>query len=78
MVHRDALWILKLRKEKVSKMTMEKSKTLQHIAAVAVVLLTLCLVFMMPVGADGISEWDGVSVDTEFSGSGFLFFHHRS
>ena len=36
-------------------MTMKKSKTLQHIAAVAVVLLTLSLVFMMPVGADDIT-----------------------
>ena len=51
MIHRDALWILKLRKEKVSKMTMKKSKTLHRFAAVAAVLLTFCLVFMMPVSA---------------------------
>ena len=51
MIHRDALWILELRKAKVSKMTMKKSKTLQHIAAALAVLLALCLVFVMPVGA---------------------------
>ena len=33
-------------------MTMKTKKTLQHIAAVAAVLLTLCLVFTMPVGAE--------------------------
>ena len=33
-------------------MTMKTKKTLQHIAAVAVVLLTLCLVFAAPVSAD--------------------------
>ena len=52
MKHRDALWIFQLRNVKVSKMTMKTKKTLQHIAAVAVVLLTLCLVFVMPVGAE--------------------------
>ena len=41
-------------------MTMKKSKTLQHIAAVAVVLLTLSLVFMMPVGAE---ETNAATVD---------------
>ena len=51
-------------------MTMKKQKTLHRFAAVAAVLLAFCLVFMMPVGADGISEWNGVSVDTEFTGSG--------
>ena len=51
MIHRDALWILKLRKEKVSKMTMKKSKTLHRFAAVAAVLLAFCLVFMMPAAA---------------------------
>ena len=62
MIHRDALWIFKLRKEKVSKMTMKRQKTLHRFAAVAAVLLTLCLVFMMPVGA--AEESDGVTVDS--------------
>ena len=35
-------------------MTMKTKKTLQHIAAVAVVLLTLCLVFAAPVSAAGV------------------------
>ena len=52
MKHRDALWIFQLRNVKVSKMTMKKQKTLHRFAAVAAVLLTLCLVFMMPVGAE--------------------------
>ena len=52
MIHRDALWILKLRKEKVSKMTMKTKKTLHRFAAVAAVLLAFCLVFMMPAAAD--------------------------
>ena len=38
-------------------MTMKKQKTLQHIATVAVVLLTLCLVFMIP-GAAAIADID--------------------
>ena len=37
-------------------MTMKKQKTLQHIAAVAVVLLTLCLVFAVPVSAGGVAS----------------------
>ena len=41
-------------------MTMKKSKTLQHIAAVAVVLLALCLVFIMPVSAE---ETNAATVD---------------
>ena len=36
-------------------MTMKTKKTLQHIAAVAVVLLTLCLVFAAPVSATEVS-----------------------
>ena len=34
-------------------MTMKNRKTLQHIAAVAVVLLALCMVFAAPVAAEG-------------------------
>ena len=34
-------------------MTMKTKKTLQHIAAVAAVLLAFCLVFMMPAAAEG-------------------------
>jgi len=37
---------------------MKTKKTLQHIAAVAVVLLTLCLVFMMPVGAVNVATYE--------------------
>ena len=43
-------------------MTMKKSKTLQHIAAVAAVLLTLCLVFMMPGAAEPDLSGDVVKV----------------
>lgn len=39
-------------------MTMKKQKTLQHIAAVAVVLLALCLVFATPVGAEATDGAD--------------------
>ena len=60
MKHRDALWIFQLRNVKVSKMTMKKQNTLHRFAAVAAVLLTLCLVFMMPVGAAD-TEWVEVS-----------------
>ena len=43
-------------------MTMKTKKTLQHIAAVAVVLLTLCLVFAAPVSANGvITSWNELS-----------------
>ena len=38
-------------------MTMKTKKTLQHIAAVAVVLLTLCLVFAAPVSADDTTKF---------------------
>ena len=44
-------------------MTMKKSKTLQHIVAVAVVLLTLCLVFAAPVSAEG-TGCSGCDTDT--------------
>ena len=40
-------------------MTMKTKKTLQHIAAVAVVLLTLCLVFAVPVSAEGVEGCPG-------------------
>ena len=53
MRYRDALWILKLRNVKVSKMTMKRQKTLHRFAAVAAVLLAFCLVFMMPAAAEG-------------------------
>ena len=73
MIHRDALWILKLRKEKVSKMTMKRQKTLHRFAAVAAVLLTFCLVFMMPAaaslpapGENGVITLEG---DVELSSS---------
>jgi len=39
-------------------MTMKTKKTLQHIAAVAVVLLTLCLVFAAPVAAESTTDCD--------------------
>ncbi|MBO5367946.1 PGF-pre-PGF domain-containing protein [Methanocorpusculum sp.] len=42
-------------------MTMKTKKTLQHIAAVAVVLLTLCLVFAAPAAAEAVySGGDGI------------------
>ena len=44
---------------------MKTKKTLQHIATVAAVLLTLSLVFMMPVGATNV--WDG-TVAADFAG----------
>ena len=69
MIHRDALWILKLRKEKVSKMTMKKSKTLQHIVAVAVVLLAL-LVFAAPVSAESTPVTDLNSLQAALSSVG--------
>ena len=47
-------------------MTMKTKKTLQHIATVAAVLLTFCLVFMMPAAAD--DKWDGTTVATAFAG----------
>ena len=59
MIHRDALWILELRKAKVSKMTMKKSKTLHRFAAVAVVLLMLCLVLTAPATAEGVDGCQG-------------------
>ncbi len=37
-------------------MTMKRQKTLHRFAAVAAVLLTLCLVFMMPVGAESVEN----------------------
>ena len=46
-------------------MTMKNEKTLHRFAAVVAVLLTLCLVFMMPVGATG------VEVDTDITQSDF-------
>ena len=46
-------------------MTMKKSKTRASIAAVAVVLLTLCLVFMTPVSAeDVVAMIEGVEYDS--------------
>ena len=46
-------------------MTMKTKKTLQNIAAVAVVLLALCLVFMAPVGAtDPVISGNVITVDT--------------
>ena len=76
MIHRDALWILELRKAKVSKMTMKKQKTLHRFAAVVAVLLAFCLVFMMPVGAEEeessvteVSTWDGLKSALEAGGS---------
>ena len=44
-------------------MTMKTKKTLQHIAAVAVVLLALCLVFAAPVSAEG-TECSGCGTNT--------------
>ena len=64
MKYRDALWIFKLRKEKVSKMTMKRQKTLHRFAAVAAVLLALCLVFMMPAAAEGGTECTGCNTNT--------------
>ena len=47
-------------------MTMKTKKTLQHIAAVAVVLLTLCLVFAAPVSADVITvSYDSMKSATD-------------
>ncbi len=54
-------------------MTMKRQKTLHRFAAVAAVLLTLCLVFMMPAAADAtettvvVSEW--ASLTTAFTGN---------
>ena len=45
-------------------MTMKTKKTLQHIAAVAVVLLTLCLVFAAPVSAAPFTTTVVVGEDT--------------
>ena len=45
-------------------MTMKTKKTLQHIAAVAVVLITLCLVFAAPVSAEDVTAT--VSTNEEF------------
>ncbi len=39
---------------------MKRQKTLHRFAAVAAVLLTLCLVFMMPVGADAVDNCPGL------------------
>ena len=52
-------------------MTMKKQKTLQHIAAVAVVLLTLCLVFAAPVaGAEGtfpaVTDGSTITLQTDY------------
>ena len=52
-------------------MTMKKQKTLQHIAAVAVVLLALCLVFMAPVSADdSITVYTWKDLTTNLSSGG--------
>ena len=52
-------------------MTMKTKKTLQHIAAVAVVLLTLCLVFAAPVaGAEGtfpaVTDGSTITLQTDY------------
>ena len=44
-------------------MTMKKQNTLHRFAAVAAVLLTLCLVFIMPVVADGVTYMPAYTYD---------------
>ena len=52
-------------------MTMKTKKTLQYIAAVAVVLLTLCLVFVAPVSAEEVT----VTVTDDATTNGNNFFN---
>ena len=58
-------------------MTMKRQKTLHRFAAVAAVLLTLCLVFMMPVGATEtvveITESDFVEDSTNYPNEGKVY-----
>ena len=51
-------------------MTMKKQKTLQHIAAVAVVLLTFCLVFAAPVSAGVVECSDGCAISAHVAAVG--------
>ena len=53
-------------------MTMKKQKTLHRFAAVAAVLLTLCLVFMMPVSAEGTTVNDANEFKSAFSQGGVI------
>ena len=51
-------------------MTMKRQKTLHRFAAVAAVLLTFCLVFMMPVGAEGTIVNDAAALMSAFGTGG--------
>ena len=58
-------------------MTMKRQKTLHRFATVAAVLLAFCLVFMMPVGADGVDCSSSCS-DTELHVAAIGTTHYTS
>ena len=55
-------------------MTMKKQKTLHRFAAVAAVLLAFCLVFMMPVGATGVTCNNGTACTYHAAAAGDMHY----